>query len=72
MGEWLVSIAGTEAGARLALGLALFSALAHAVFGAINKGGVDPFLNRGAINLWYGAMAAPVALLVMPLPTPDL
>jgi len=72
MGEWLVSIAGTEAGARLALGLALFSALAHAVFGAINKGGVDPFLNRGAINLWYGAMAAPVALLVLPLPTPDL
>lgn len=68
MGEWLVSIAGTETGARLAL----FSALAHAVFGAINKGGVDPFLNRGAINLWYGAMAAPVALFVMPFPAPDL
>ncbi len=72
MGDWLVSIAGTEIGARLALGLALFSALAHAVFGAINKGGVDPFLNRGAINLWYGAIAAPFALFVLPLPTPHL
>ena len=72
MGDWIVSIAGTETGARLALGLALFSALAHAIFGAINKGGIDPFLNRGAINLWYGAIAAPFALFALPLPTPDL
>ncbi len=72
MGDWIISVAGTETGARLALGLALFSALAHAVFGAINKGGVDPFLNRGAINLWYGAIAAPFALFVLPLPSPTL
>ena len=72
MGDWIVSIAGTETGARWALGLALFSALAHAVFGAINKGGVDPFLNRGAINLWYGAMVAPFALFWLPLPSPGL
>ncbi len=72
MGDWIVSIAGTETGARLALGLALFSALAHAVFGAINKGGVDPFLNRGAINLWYGAIVAPFALFWLPLPDPRL
>jgi len=72
MGEWFVSIAGTETGARLALALALFSALAHAVFGAINKGGIDPFLNRGAINLWYGAIALPFAVLTLPFPTPGL
>lgn len=72
MGEWLVSIAGTETGARLALALALFSALAHATFGAINKGGVDPFLNRGAINLWYGLLTAPVSFFVLPYPTPTV
>lgn len=72
MGDWIVSIAGTETGARLALALALFSALAHAVFGAINKGGVDPFLNRGAINLWYGGIAAPFALFWLPMPTPHV
>lgn len=72
MGEWLVSIAGTAEGARLALVLALLSAFAHAVFGAINKGGVDPFLNRGAINLSYGTMALPVALFIVPWPGPDL
>lgn len=72
MGEWIVSLAGTEAGARLALMLALFSALAHAVFGAINKGGSDVFLTRGAINISYALMMAPFALLVMPLPDTTL
>ncbi len=72
MGEHLVSIAGTAEGARLALVLALLSAMAHAVFGAINKGGADPFLNRGAINLCYGAIALPVALFLVPWPTADL
>lgn len=68
MGELIVSLAGTEAGSALALALVLLSALAHAVFGAINKGGADPFLNRGAINICYGAMAAPIALFVLPWP----
>jgi drug/metabolite transporter (DMT)-like permease len=72
MGEALVALAGTPAGDALAAALALLSALAHAVFGAINKGGRDPYLNRGAINLAYGAMAAPVALFVTPWPTPGL
>jgi len=72
MGEWLVSIAGTAEGARLALILTMLSAIAHAVFGAINKGGADPFLNRGAINLWYGAIALPIALFVVPMPAPGL
>lgn len=70
MGEWIVAIAGTPAGERLALALALLSALSHATFGAINKGGQDPHLNRGAINICYSAMAAPFALFVFPLPSP--
>lgn len=69
MGELIVSLAGTEAGEALALALVLLSALAHAIFGAINKGGVDPILNRGAINICYGAMAAPFALFVFPWPS---
>lgn len=72
MGELIVSLAGTEAGGALALALALLSALAHAIFGAINKGGADPYLNRGAINLWYGAMAAPFALFVLPMPRAEV
>jgi drug/metabolite transporter (DMT)-like permease len=72
MGEALAALAGTPAGEAAAAILALLSALAHAVFGAINKRGRDPYLNRGAINLCYGAMAAPVALFVTPWPTPAL
>lgn len=72
MGEFIVSIAGTPAGEALALALALLSALSHAVFGAVNKGGADPFLNRGAINVFYSLMALPVALFVLPWPTLEL
>ena len=68
MGDFIVSLEGTEAGERLALILVLCSALAHAIFGAINKGGVDPFLNRGAINICYSAIAAPFAFFVFPRP----
>ncbi len=67
MGDYLVSLAGTETGARLALLLALVSAFAHAVFAALNKYG-NPYLNRGAINVAYSIMAAPFALFVFPLP----
>ena len=67
MGEYFVSLAGTEAGGKLALVLALVSAFAHAVFAALNKDG-DPYLNRGAINVAYSIMAAPFAILVFPLP----
>jgi drug/metabolite transporter (DMT)-like permease len=69
MGELIVTLAGTPAGDALAAALALLSALAHAVFGAINKGGRDPYLNRGAINVAYGLMALPFALFVFPWPT---
>ncbi|MCB1451621.1 MAG: EamA family transporter [Nitratireductor sp.] len=72
MGEQIVALAGTPAGELLSVALALLSALAHAIFGAINKGGIDPFVNRGAINVSYSLMAAPFALFVVPWPTPEL
>ncbi len=69
MGDLIVGLSGTPDGQRLALALLLVSALAHATFGAINKGGIDPFINRGAINLTYSLMAAPFALFVFDWPT---
>jgi len=72
MGETFVAMAGTPEGEVLALFLALMSALAHAIFAAVNKGGIDPYLNRGAINIAYSTMAAPFALFVFPLPASDL
>lgn len=72
MGELIVSMANTPAGEALALALILLSAIAHATFGAINKGGVDPFLNRGAINICYGLMTLPFALFVVPWPTAEV
>lgn len=72
MGEIFISMAGTPEGEVLALFLALMSALAHAIFAAVNKGGIDPYLNRGAINIAYSVMAAPFALFVFPLPSEAL
>jgi drug/metabolite transporter (DMT)-like permease len=71
-GDWLVSIAGTPEGARLATALALMSAVAHATFGALQKGRHDPWLTRGAIDGWLVVISAPVALLVVPWPTPQI
>ncbi|QIE57986.1 EamA family transporter [Pikeienuella piscinae] len=73
MADWVGAIEGTETGAAVATALALTSALAHAVFGAIQKGrGVDPWLIRGAIDIWYFLMALPIALFVFPLPSLEL
>jgi len=69
MGEWLVSIAGTPEGARLATWLALMSALAHAVFGALQKSRYDPWITRGMIDGWIVLITAPIALFVVPWPT---
>ena len=66
--DWLAAIEGTPDGRTLALGLALFAAVAHAVFGALQKGRHDPWLTRGAIDVCYSAMALPVALLLVPWP----
>lgn len=68
LGQWLVAIAGTPEGARLATVLALVSALAHAIFGALQKGRYDPWLTRGAIDGWLFLLSAPIALFVVPWP----
>ncbi len=68
MGEWLVSIAGTPQGAQLATILALISAFAHAVFGALQKGRYDPWLTRGAIDGWLVVLSAPIAIFLVPWP----
>ena len=68
MGDWLVSIAGTPQGAQLATALALMSAVAHAVFGALQKGKHDPWLMRGSIDGWLVVISAPVALFLVPWP----
>ena len=68
MGEWIVAIAGTEAGRLLATALALVAAVAHAGLGALQKGRFDPWLSRGAIDLSASAIAVPF-LFVVPLPS---
>ena len=69
MSDWLVSIAGTPEGARLATILALISAMAHAVFGALQKGRHDPWLTRGAIDIWLAVLSLPIALFLVPWPS---
>lgn len=72
MTDWLLSIEGTETGHQTALILALFAAILHAFFGALQKGRHDPWMTRGAIDICYGLMAAPFALFVVPWPEPHL
>lgn len=72
MSAWLVSLEGTEAGAHLALGLALMAAFLHALFGALQKGRHDPWLSRAAIDACYGIIAAPLAFFVVPWPEPHM
>lgn len=72
MTEWLAGIEGTEAGRQAALWLALAAAVAHAVFGAMQKGRFDPWVSRGAIDISYGLMALPFALFVVPWPEPHM
>lgn len=71
MGDWIVQAAGTPEGARLALVLALSSAVFHAIFGAMQKGRFDPFLVRGAIDAWLVVLSAPIALFLVPWPEPS-
>ena len=51
MGEWIVSISGTEAGKQLAMALALMAAVMHAALGVLQKGRHDPWLSRGAVDI---------------------
>lgn len=72
MSEWVIQIAGTPEGARVASALAVMAAFLHALFGALQKGRHDPWLSRAAIDLSYGVMALPVALFVVPWPSAAL
>ncbi|MEP5729237.1 MAG: DMT family transporter [Sulfitobacter sp.] len=72
MTEWLISIEGTATGHHLALMLALFAAVLHAAFGALQKGRHDPWLTRGAVDISYGVIAAPFAFFVVPWPEPHM
>lgn len=68
MSDWLLSIAGTPAGAFWASVFALVSAAAHAFFGALQKGSHDPWLSRGAIDMAFIVVSLPLMLVV---PVPD-
>ncbi|NBR89394.1 MAG: multidrug transporter [Rhodobacteraceae bacterium] len=72
MTDWIYAIEGTETGHQVALALALLAAFLHAVFGALQKGRYDPWLMRGAIDFNYLLIALPVALFLVPRPTPFL
>ena len=68
MSDFILSVEGTEYGKWLAMMLALTSAVAHSIFGALQKGRYDPWLMRGSIDIFYFLIALPVALFVFPLP----
>lgn len=68
MSDWLVSIAGTPEGARLATILVPISASAHAIIGALQKGRHDPWLTRGAIDVWLEVLSAPLNFFLVPWP----
>ena len=72
MSAWIIALEGTASGKSAATALALLAAFLHALFGALQKGRHDPWATRAAIDLCYGLMAAPVALLVVPWPEPGL
>lgn len=69
MGDLIIGLQGTEAGHRLALGLALAAALFHALFGALQKGRHDPFTARAAIDAGLFALSLGPALFLVPRPT---
>ena len=73
MAEWITGLEGTEAGKTLATALALFAAVVHAFFGAIQKGPrLDPWESRAAIDIFYGLLALPLVLFVVPFPEPHM
>ena len=72
MSDFLLSVEGTGYGKWLAMVLALISAVAHSIFGALQKGRYDPWLMRGAIDIFYFLIALPIAIFVFPLPEPHV
>ena len=70
-GDWIIEIAGTEAGRRMAMVLALVAALAHATLGAMQKGRHDPWLSRASVDTCAAIISIPLIFMV-PMPTWDL
>ena len=68
MTEWFLAIEGTESGRQFAFFLALMAGVLHAAFGAMQKGSVDPWIMRGAIDISYGLMALPIVIYMVPWP----
>lgn len=68
MSSFVTSLEGTAAGHTAAMLLALTAAFLHAVFGALQKGRIDPWLTRGAIDFWLIVLTLPIALFVVPWP----
>lgn len=68
MSQWITSIEGTEAGHQAALALALLAAFLHAIFGSLQKGRIDPWLSRGAIDTAQVILSLPIALFLVPAP----
>ena len=68
IGEWIVSLEGTQTGRQLALILAVTAAVTHAVLGAMQKGRIDPWTSRAFIDFNYFLIAAPFALFILPYP----
>ena len=72
MGEWIVALEGTDAGKTLALVLALVAAVMHATLGALQKGRHDPWLTRGAVDIWVSVLAIPAVLFWVAPPSREL
>ena len=72
MTEWVLAIEGSHTGRLVAMLLALLAAVLHAVFAAMQKGRIDPWVMRGAMDASYGLMALPFALFVVPWPEPHM
>ena len=72
MGEWVLLVEGTELGRSIAMCLALMAAVLHAAFAAMQKGIVNPWIMRGAIDISYGIIALPIALIAVPWPEPHM
>ncbi len=72
MGDWLISLEGTDAGKTVALVLALQAAFLHAFFGALQKGKTDPWTSRAAIDGSYALIALPFALFMVPWPEAEV
>lgn len=68
MSETILALEGTEAGHQMAMILALTAAFLHAFLGAIQKGRIDPWLSRGAIDAAFVVLTLPIALFLVPRP----